>query len=155
MKQQIKDQLLEQLTLALKNCELAAENARLASIDDQSVAETQYDTLAIEASYLAEGHSRRVSELKLCIELISKLSINDDSSVIVKGSLVTLEQHEDIQYFVAPAAAGYQLKIADKNIIVITPQSPLGSFLLGKQVGDEVNITIGQNHIQDEISAIL
>ncbi|GAA5138069.1 hypothetical protein GCM10025767_19860 [Thalassotalea piscium] len=61
--------MLEDLITYLKN-ELsalvnAANSARAASIDEQSVAETQYDTLAIEAGYLAEGQAKRAQLIAL------------------------------------------------------------------------------------------
>ena len=57
------EQLEKELTIALTS----AENAHLAAVDDQSIAETQYDTLAIESAYLAQGHSKRVLEIKTAI----------------------------------------------------------------------------------------
>ena len=66
-KEKIIQDILNYLRQELSIIQEAANNAHLAATDDQSVAETQYDTLAIEASYLAEGQSRRVDELKLSI----------------------------------------------------------------------------------------
>lgn len=154
MKQTLKSTLLAKLKATLNDCELAADNARLASTDEQSVAETQYDTLAIEASYLAEGHSRRVNDLKSSIEMIAKLNVNEKSNIVTMASLVTLYEGNDVVYFIAPSAAGYRLVIEGKQVVVITPKSPLGKALLGKEVGDEVYISLGNNIIDDEISTI-
>jgi len=67
MKAEVISKILTYLQNELASLSTAAKNAHLAAIDDQSVAETQYDTLAIEASYLAEGQSRRVEALKKSI----------------------------------------------------------------------------------------
>ena len=67
-KNKILDAVLSYLYLELSHCEQAANNAHLAATDDQSVAETQYDTLAIESAYLAEGQSRRLIEFKVSIK---------------------------------------------------------------------------------------
>ncbi|GHF86801.1 hypothetical protein [Thalassotalea marina] len=155
MKNAIKAELLEQLKSSLIDAELAAKNARLASIDEQSVAETQYDTLAIEASYLAEGQSRRVDELKLSIELINKLIIDGGNDIVGIASLVTLSKNENLLYFLAPTAAGYRLNVEEKQVVVITDKSPIGRALLGKGLGDEIHLVLGKNVIDDEISAII
>ena len=54
---------------------MAANNAHKAATNDQSVAETQYDTLAIEQSYLAEGQSRRVDEIRYAIKRLQSIPL--------------------------------------------------------------------------------
>ena len=80
---------------------VAANNAHQAATDDQSVAETQYDTLAIEQSYLAEGQSRRVDEIRYTIELINnfKYDLALETPGIIQGSLVQLEQDIAKQHY--------------------------------------------------------
>jgi len=140
---------------------LAADNAHRAATDDQSIAETQYDTLAIEASYLAEGQSRRVTELKQSIEAFKQLDITED---IVKdnhkvrlGTLVQLSENEAANhwFFLAPAAAGFRCKVAHKNITVVTPYSPIGMALMGKQLDDEIELKLDNNLLNDVISEII
>ena len=58
-KLQIIDLILDDLRQAYQGAMHAADQAHSAATDDQSVAETQYDTLAIEAAYLAHGQSQR------------------------------------------------------------------------------------------------
>ena len=66
-KQALVELIISDLQQALNQAISAANEAHAAAVDDQSVAETQYDTLAIEASYLAEGQSKRVQELQKAI----------------------------------------------------------------------------------------
>ncbi len=141
---------------------MAADNAHQAATDDQSVAETQYDTLAIEQSYLAEGQSRRVDEIRNAINTLEKLQFDTsfESAKVVLGSLVQTEQ--DITkkqwFFIAPVAGGKRCQLSYNqgimNITVITPQSPMGAALLNKTVDDEVSVTVGNNQICDFISEI-
>lgn len=85
------------------------------------------------------------------------------------GSLVQLEQAEQAEqeedkldrknfFFIAPAAGGYRCKIksdqTDINVTVITPQSPMGTALLGKVLDDEVVVSVGINKICNYIVAI-
>jgi transcription elongation GreA/GreB family factor len=151
-------QLQQELTLAL----VAADNAHRAATDDQSVAETQYDTLAIEQSYLAEGQSRRVAEIRQAIKSFEdfQFSIAEEQLTVVLGSLVQMEQDIAKQqwFFIAPAAGGYRCQITEQdvlvNITVITPQSPMGAALQGKELDDEVKLSIASKTICDFITEI-
>ena len=155
---QVIAQLQEELSLAL----VAADNAHKAATDDQSVAETQYDTLAIEQSYLAEGQSRRVDEIRYAIKCLAALPLEASltSEKVVMGSLVQMEQDLAKQqwFFIAPAAGGYRCQITTgqtlANITVITPQSPMGAALLNKVVDDDVIVAVGTKKICDYIVAI-
>jgi len=153
--------ILQHLEQELTNCKLAANNAHLAAIDDQSVAETQYDTLAIESAYLAEGQSRRIAEFESAIDDFQQLAVQlvitkKNIKTVVLGSAVQLSEDfaRDNWFFIAPAAAGYRLSIDKKNITVITPKSPMGHALLNKEVDDEIEVFLGKNKHVDDIIAI-
>lgn len=155
---EIISQLQQELTLAL----VAADNAHKAATDDQSVAETQYDTLAIEQSYLAEGQSRRVAEIRQAIKSFEDFPANlaEKQTNIVLGSLVQMEQDIAKQqwFFITPAAGGHRCQITEQDILVsitlITPQSPMGAALLGKELDDEVKLSIGNKTLCDFITDI-
>jgi len=141
---------------------VAANNAHKAATDDQSVAETQYDTLAIEQSYLAEGQSRRVDEIRYAIKRLQSIPLAalQKKPQINIGSVVQLEKDIDKQqwFFLAPAAGGYRCKLALQsntiNIVVITPQSPIGAAMIGKVLDDEINIQIAGKNIADFITMV-
>ncbi|WP_235839671.1 GreA/GreB family elongation factor [Cognaticolwellia mytili] len=151
-------QLQQELTLALA----AADNAHKAATDDQSVAETQYDTLAIEQSYLAEGQSRRVAEIREAIKNFEdfQFKIVEEQTTVVLSSLVQMEQDIAKQqwFFIAPAAGGYRCQVTEQDrlisITVITPKSPMGAALLGKELDDEVKLSIGAKTLCDFITDI-
>ncbi|NQZ80920.1 MAG: GreA/GreB family elongation factor [Colwellia sp.] len=136
----------------------AAQNAHLAATDDQSVAETQYDTLAIEAGYLAEGQARRVQEIQQAVTKFKSLDSdkNDIDEPVKLGSLVQLENDKKDQhwFFIAPAAGGYKCKFDGQKYTVITPQSPMGKALIGKYQDDDIELIIGTNKICDFIAAV-
>lgn len=156
-KEKLIKQIIEHLEKELSNCEQAARNAHLAATDDQSVAETQYDTLAIESAYLAEGQSRRIVEYQKSIKAFQCLNITKNSNVAGLGNLVQLSEDEVAQhwFFIAPAAAGFRTVIAEQKITVITPQSPMGKAMLGKQQFDDINIKLGDSELSDEILHIV
>lgn len=146
---------LEHELLAIKN---AANNAHLAATDDQSVAETQYDTLAIEASYLAEGQSRRVDEIQQDKQAIEQLVIRDfqEEMSISLGALVQLAQDDKNTqwFFIASAAGGFRGVLNGQTYTVITPNTPMAKALTGKFIDDEIGLMIGINKQQYEIIAI-
>lgn len=137
------DTIVNHLNIELSTLQTAANNAHLAAIDDQSVAETQYDTLAIEAGYLAEGQSRRVLEIKFALQQFNELAAKidtllfDEHSEISTGALVQLAEGKASKqwYFLAPAAAGFKTSLPLKGdlqqITVITEKSPVGAASLG------------------------
>ena len=148
--------IIEQLQHELSHAIEAANNAHLAATDDQSVAETQYDTLAIEAAYLAEGQTKRVAEIKKAISAYQQLQLKefDEETPIALGAMVQLA--EDVNqkkwYFIGPASGGVKASFAEQNFTVITPQSPIGQALLGKYIDDELMVTLGSKSLSDNIS---
>lgn len=136
----------------------AANNARAASIDEQSVAETQYDTLAIEAGYLAEGQAKRAQEIELEIHRLKQLTLTSyqDDTPINIGALVQLSNSLNTNewFFIAPAGAGFKTTIEQLLVTTITPESPLGKSIINKQVGDEIHLQLPNKQLLVEIIAI-
>lgn len=149
---------IAKLTRDLDNNINAAKSAHDASIDDQSIAETQYDTLAIEAAYLAEGQSRRVQAITAEILQLEHLQLNNfnEETPIRNGALIQLSQdiEKDRWFFMVPAAGGFTTKIDNNSITFITPQSPMGQALLGKLPDDEIALSIGSKQINCYVSSI-
>lgn len=133
----------------------AANEAHAAAIDDQSVAETQYDTLAIEASYLAEGQSRRVQELHSAIKDYQRLNIIDfdENMPIALTALVQLSADSQSQqwFFLGCSAGGFRCQLNAQNITVITPQSPMGLAMMGKFQDDDIEVMLGNSKLSDYI----
>ena len=154
-KKQLVDLVVTSLSKQLQQAIDAANEAHAAAVDDQSVAETQYDTLAIEASYLAEGQSKRVIEFQHAIDTYKALELiefNNDSYIAL-GALVQLSADAETNhwFFIGPAAGGFRDQIAQHSITVITPQSPMGTALIGKQLDDDIEVMLGSNKLEDYI----
>lgn len=145
-KQRLIDLLLSELQQTLSIATRAADDARDLATHEQSKPETQYDTVGLEASYLAHGQSQRVAELKLDLMLWQNIGVKyfESNDVVAPGALVLLETDDESQawYLVGPAGGGLQLSLDDQQITVVTQAAPLGKALLGKQVDDEIQINI-------------
>jgi len=157
-KKKLIDTVIVALTQELQQAIDAANDAHAAAVDDQSVAETQYDTLAIEAGYLAEGQSKRVTEFQLAIDAYQALSLIDfdENSTVALGALVQLaaDSKSNDWFFIGPAAGGFRYQQGKQNITVITPQSPMGMALIGKQQDDDIEIMLGTNKLEDYIAKL-
>ncbi len=124
----------------------AAQFARAEATHEQNKAEHKYDTRGLEASYLAHGQSRQAAELETAIREFEKLDGHPLAAgeAIALGALVELEHSgEKTLYFLGPRAGGTEVIHDRKEILVITPQSPLGEQLLGKQQGDRPQLNLG------------
>lgn len=124
----------------------AAQYARAEATHEQNKPENKYDTRGLEASYLARGQSRQAAELESAIADFEKLKARKfaaDEPINV-GALVQLElAGENAFYFIGARAGGTEVEHDGKEILVITPQSPLGEQLLGKKAGDSLSLTLG------------
>jgi transcription elongation GreA/GreB family factor len=124
----------------------AAQFSRAEATHESSKAENKYDTRGLEASYLARGQSRQAAEIEAAIADFEKLPAKNfgaDESVGL-GALVELENGgENLFYFIGPRAGGTEILHDKKEILVITPQSPLGEQLLGNKSGDELQLNLG------------
>lgn len=125
----------------------AARAAHDEATHEQNKPENKYDTRGLEASYLARGQSRQVAELELAITQIEALSTAawPAGTAIGPGALVEIiEGREHSWYYVAPRAGGTEIDHQQHEILVLTPQSPLGQQLVGRRQGDEIVLDLGR-----------
>ncbi|HEY1172682.1 MAG TPA: GreA/GreB family elongation factor [Verrucomicrobiae bacterium] len=144
-KQALIKKIIAQLTADLKLYYKAALSARAEATDPQSKAENKYDTRGLEASYLARGQSRQAAETEAAIEEFQKLIVKDftPEEPINLGALVELDaKGEKMLYFIASRSGGLEVIVGKRDILVITPQSPLGQQLIGKKQGDRIKMEI-------------
>lgn len=142
--------LIKKITARLAaELEAAHKAARLAHAEathEQSKAENKYDTRGLEASYLAHGQARQMMELEAAIAVFENMDGRKfaPAEPIGVGALVELEHDGDrFFYFIATRAGGMEIPHEKQEVLVITPQSPLGGQLLGKKQGDLASITPG------------
>ncbi|WP_394191041.1 transcription elongation factor GreAB [Pseudoalteromonas atlantica] len=143
-----KSHIIEHLRFALQaqltTAQVAAKTAHDAATHEENIAENKYDTLGLEAAYLAQGQAQRVNDCHLSLvefEKVFKESIKDKVSL---GSLVAVcDENEDRKwYFLGPMSGGLSVTVKGELVYVLTPQSPLGNGLMNRQINDEVTFTI-------------
>ena len=138
--------ILDKLQADLDIAQRAAQTAYETATHEENIAENKYDTLGLEASYLAAGQAKRVKEIRQALALCQNMALRpyDESTGIQVGTLLGLEDEQGRQQwlFLAPDGAGLKVQLVGQPITVITPRSPLGKSLLGKFEGDEVDISV-------------
>lgn len=151
--------IINMLSKELEQAISAANQAHAAAVDDESVAETQYDTLAIEASYLAEGQSKRVQELQAAIRHYQTLNVAKmhEKSRVSLTALVQLASQQSKQhwFFIGPAAGGFVCQQGGQQITVITAQSPIGKALIEKHQGDDIEVILANKKLDDYIVTVI
>ena len=121
---------------------------------EESRAENDKDTRALESSYLARGQARRVAELSAAVAALGAMPIRsyDESRPLALSALVQLEGERcSGWYFVASAGGGARLEHAGAQVAVLTPASPLGRAILGRCVGECIEFNTPAGSVELEI----
>ncbi|MBD9440278.1 transcription elongation factor GreAB [Pseudomonas sp. PDM04] len=151
--------IIDKLRIDLDVAERAAQTAYETATHEENIAENKYDTLGLEASYLATGQARRMEEIRQSLTLCQNLVLRpyDDQRGIEIGALLGLEDENGREQwlFLAPDAAGLKVDLVGQSITVITPRSPLGISLLGKFEGDDVEIVVAGTRQQFSVTEVL
>ena len=133
--------VLEHLRADFERRQAAARRTRVEGNDAESKSEGKYDTRSTEENYLADGLARQALEAANAAEAIEKMPIRDFAAGegIDIGALVELEFAKETELFlIATAGGGTEFVWNKKPIVVLTPESPLGSQLIGRYQGERV-----------------
>jgi transcription elongation GreA/GreB family factor len=142
-KRDLVEKILENLNRELQTLLQSAAAAHEAATHEESKAEDAHDTRGLEASYLAGAQLARVEVLKKTIASYQFADIREfkPTDPIELGALVELElDGKRLNYFLVGQGGGMSLSLQGKTVQVITPQSPLGEALLGRRVGDSIEV---------------
>jgi hypothetical protein len=136
-KRALVDLIIAQLTAELLRFAQAARAAQEEATNEQSKAENKYDTRGLEASYLAHGQARQAREIEIARQEFANLRVRTfgPRDAIDLGALVELD---GTLYFIGPSAGGTEAMHEGREVLVITPSSPLGRELMGKRQGERL-----------------
>ena len=136
--------IIKTLQSELETYVRAAKFSHAEATAEENRAENKYDTRGLEASYLAAGQANKVMELESAIEAFENLKDQTTAGVVEIGSLVELEQDDFVEfYLIGPTAGGTEVELRGKEVLVITPESPLGSQLMDHETGDQCTLEVG------------
>ncbi|HEY6724523.1 MAG TPA: GreA/GreB family elongation factor [Polyangiaceae bacterium] len=149
--------LRHELEAQLELAQAAQHHAQAGATHEESKPENDKDTRAVEASYLARGQARRVVDLEEAVVKVNALVPRAFSAElpVALGAVVKLEHDAgSLWYLLAPAGGGLSISTGSLVLTVVTPQSPVGKALLGRRVGDDVDIRTPQGVRECFIAAL-
>ena len=150
-------QLIETTKFNLQAAKEAAQNTYDIATNEESKAENKYDTRGLEASYLAGAQAERVSDIKASLasyEAVNIKSFSAEDKIALTALVELCLNEKNILVLLMPKGGGQTINFENKQIQVITPDSPLGKNLIGKEVGDIVQISAGDKNREYEIIRI-
>lgn len=156
-KNKLIEMLLQQAEQELKVVKESAKETYDAATNEESKPENEYDTRALEASYLAMAQSKRIGELEELITTYKFTEMKDFSAndSIGPSALVEVRLNDKISYvFMMPKGGGHVVQFQGHPVQIITPNSPLGEALQGLKVGDDAVVEIGTQTREYEILAV-
>ena len=142
----LRQQVLERLAEDLLQAEQAVRLAHEAATHEENIAENKYDTLGLEAAYLATGQARRAEAIRRAMATWRQFRPTpyDARKGIQLGALVCLVDADEKQQqvFLGPGGGSMKLVSEAQIVQVISSEAPLGRAMLGRREGDEVSIQV-------------
>ncbi len=120
----------------------AARESRGYATDQDSKAESKYDTRSLEASYLAAGQAAKADELADALEVFRPESFRSfsESDPAELGALVEVVYPDRARaaFLLASQGGGMMTECEGVTVMVVTPGAPIFGKLAGNSAGDEV-----------------
>jgi transcription elongation GreA/GreB family factor len=151
-KQALRAELVARLASQLDTARHAHQSAIEGATHEQARAENDKDTRGLEQSYLARGHSARIGDLEVAVAAVRALALRaftGDQAVALGALVVVDDDGRRLSYFIVSHGGGEAL--ADGTVQVVTPRSPLGVALIGKQPGDVAELRLAGRRRELEI----
>jgi hypothetical protein len=134
----------------------SAERSRDASNNAPGRMESRYDSTKMEHGYLADSLNFARVEIQGGLEILSGFSLPEDNKKISLGSLVEIQSHDGIKMkvFILPYGGGETVEEEEEEITIITPESPIGREIMGKDAGYQFILPTKRKPISYRISEI-
>jgi transcription elongation GreA/GreB family factor len=145
MVEQLAARIRESAAVAMREHEAAAAEARDGATPDEKRADAR---VAVEFSNLAraQGHRAHAALDDLAVlESFRPPTLTAARPQIGMGTILEVEDGDEGRtIFLAPVGAGIELTMPDGDgyVTVVTPHSPLGKAILGRRVGDTVEVVV-------------
>ena len=127
--QKLLSEKINELRFMISDLAQDAQNDAKGSAGDKH--ETALSMMHLEQEKL----NHKLSEIISQKNIVDKI---DTDSIHAKVALGSLVQTNEMLFYISAALP--KIQIENKTIIAVSPQSPLGSQLIGKNLGDEVEI---------------
>ena len=135
--QNLLSEKINELRFMISDLTQDAQNDAKGSAGDKH--ETALSMMHLEQEKL----NQKLAEIIAQKNIMDKIEADAIHTKVVIGSLV---QTNEMLFYISAALPKIQLE--NKTIIAVSPQSPLGSQLMGKSLGDEVVINTNRFQIK-------
>lgn len=122
---------------------MISDLAQDAQNDAKGSAGDKHETALSMMHLEQEKLNQKLAEIIEQKNVVDKIDADVIHTIVALGSLV---QTNDMLFYISAALPKIQLE--NKTIIAVSPQSPLGSQLMGKSLGDEVVINTNRFQIK-------
>lgn len=142
MVEQLASRIRESAQVAMREQEAAAEEARDGASPDEKRSDAR---VALEFSNLAKAQGRRAKSAMDDLAVIESFRPRGNGKRADLGSIIEVEDGDEGRtIFLAPVGAGIELTMPDGDgyVTVVTPMSPLGKAIIGREVGDTIEIDV-------------
>lgn len=137
--------IIEKLSCELKSLTSLVGKSKAHANSNEMQAEGKYDTRKVEASYLAGGQAKRLTQIACEINLLQNMNIAKKTSIsITVGSCFQLNT-ESI-YFLSPQTGAMTINFENQAITIISLKSPIGEAALDLEVNDSFEIEAPQGN---------
>lgn len=135
----------------------SSKEAQERANEAEGAMQSRYDTFKEEGQNLAGGLKIRHEELKTSVLILEEILNNNkfsDHLIIQHYSYVEVEFEDgkEGKFFVTPLMGGEKL---DENITIITPASPIGNCLMGKEEGSEFKYVVADIERKGEVVKVI
>jgi hypothetical protein len=156
-KDEVRDAVIAKMRDTLSQMAEAAEQTRAEATHEEAKPENDKDTRALEQSYLARGQAMRAEALLEEIQVLRFLPLTrvGPSDPIETGALVMLDSEDGERcLFLLPHGGGTEVRVGATPVLVVTPASPMGQAIVGRSVGDELELRVRGALREYEIVAV-
>jgi transcription elongation GreA/GreB family factor len=145
--------LQERIAAELQTLRESQRAAQDGATHEETRQEDPKDTRAIEAQYIARGLADRVEGLRGTIAALGRVRLDafgPDDPIALSAVVCLRDEADDSEtlYFVVPIAGGEALEDGDSTVTTITPESPLGQALMGKQTEDDIDLQLPRRRLR-------
>jgi hypothetical protein len=141
-------EIIHKLEAEVKQLRESFEEAKLTSIEAPGRMQSRYDTMGVEAAWVADGLAKSIEEKVEGVYKLKNFRMPEDPERVSIGCLVGIgPENGDIEsvFWILPACGGISIPIDDNlTLQTVMPQAPVARALIGKSLDDEVTARRGK-----------
>lgn len=135
--------LITMLRTSIEEQKKSFESARQTSIDSAGRMQSRYDTMGIESAWVADGLARALREKESNLKCLEAFEGTESADYARTGSIVKIlssDSPDHEYFFILPVMSGCELCENGTTITTLSPETPLGRALIGKETGEQIEV---------------